>query len=301
MDFITISIKGKDNILEKDNYKLFDKPKGRGANDKNNKVRELMIYSIINNLIPEEWYTIEDWIILKTELYKYIHHNCFNQYKNLTCEIKAGRSYNYDFDFKFILNDDSIVYKHIEFKFGCNKVTGCPQFLSLSSNFNTDYSEYFYDNFVPEISKLYNTVNPEKKEYLKLVTTTNYSNHVWFDNLYKNEKEYIKQKKKLVDTSIDKYLNLNYKNFDLNKLTHKFKNTQKNKLYMCYCDKKFVYDYIDENELDIVKINTLKAGRNKLKHTLILGTRTNTTIHMLLRWRNHAGILNPAWQIKLVR
>ena len=62
----------------------------------------------------------------------------------------AGRKYNYDFK---IFNSD-LLYQN-EFKFNAKSITDIPQIKKLSSNFNTNYSEYFYDNYVGGISKLY--------------------------------------------------------------------------------------------------------------------------------------------------
>ena len=44
----------------------------------------------------------------------------------------------------------------------------------------------------------------------------------------------------------------------------------------------------------------LKSGNHGLFNTIIF-YNDYTEIHMLLRWRNHAGILNPAWQISIKR
>ena len=297
---IIISIKGKDTTLKKDDYSLFNKPKGRGNNDKNNKQRELIIYSIVNKILPEDWYKINEWQILKEEIFSYIEKYCFTYYDDVKCILKGGRSFNYDFDFEFIISDKKIV-KHIEFKYGCSRITGCPQFLSLSSNFNTNYSEYFYDKYIEDISKLYDIEKPDKNEYLKNIAQTNYHKLKWFNHIYENEKSKKKEKKKIVDHSIHEYLINNVKTIDIEKLNDKFYKTQNGKQYMCFKDGLFHKDIIENNEILSTGIKELKSGKNKLKNTIILKTNTNSTIHMLLRWRNHAGILNPAWQIKLVR
>jgi len=298
---IIISIKGKDTILNESDYSLFNKPKGRGNNDKNNKQRELIIYAIVNSIIPEEWYEINEWQVLKEALFAYIEKYCCSQYESIKCILKGGRSFNYDFDFEFTVSGEKIV-KHIEFKYGCSKVTGCPQFLSLSSNFNTNYSEYFYDSSIETISKLYNLDKPDKKIYLKNVKKTNYKKAgTWFNYIKENEKVKIKEKKKIVDKSIHEYLVNNVETIDIKKLNEKFYKTQNGKQYMCFENGLFHLDAIENDEIISTGIKEIKSGRNKLKNTIVLKTNTNSTIHMLLRWRNHAGVLNPAWQIKLVR
>jgi len=297
---IIISIKGKDTILNKDDYSLFNKPKGRGNNDKNNKQREIIIYALVNDIIPQGWYETNEWQELKEELFAYIGKYCYSEYDSIKCIFKGGRSFNYDFDFEFTVSGKKVV-KHIEFKYGCSKVTGCPQFLSLSSNFNTNYSEYFYDTCIQDISTLYEVDKPEKGEYLKNVTQTNYSKLDWFNTIYTNEKGKIKEKKKIVDKSINDYLVDNARRMNIEELNAKFYKTQNGKQYMCFKDGLFHVDAIDNEEIVATGIKELKSGRNKLKNTVVLKTNTNSTIHMLLRWRNHAGVLNPAWQIKMVR
>ena len=216
----------------------------------------------------------------------------------------AGRKYNYDFK---IFNID-LLYQN-EFKFNAKSITDIPQILSLSSNFNTNYSEYFYDNYVGGISKLYGNDMINKDDYLINVHQTQYHKHPWFHHIYKNENEKLNEKKELVDKSIHEYLQIlcieNKDSFNLHKITNKLKETQLNKHFMLYDThtNKFYYDKINENECIIKNIHSLKLNqKKKYYNTLILNTNNeNTKIHMLLRWRNHYGILNPAWQIKMFR
>lgn len=291
------------NNIDKDMVCLFKKCNGRSFNDSNNKMRENIIYSIINHEIPDEWYNESKWNELRIELYNYInkYHPGKGDYK---CVKMAGRKYNYDFK---IFNGE-LLYKN-EFKFNAKSITDIPQILSLSSNFNTNYSEYFYDNYVLEISQLYGVDILEKNDYLKNVHQTQYHKHVWFHHIYKNEKEKINEKKELVDKSIHEYLQLicieNKDSFNLQKITKKLKETQLNKHFMLYDTNtnKFYYDKINENECIIKDIHSLKLNqKKKYYNTMILNTNIEKTkLHMLLRWRNHYGILNPAWQIKIVR
>jgi len=299
-DTLNLQINGKDRILNKEDCLKFINSCGRNNNDHNNKVRELAIYCMVNNIIPNEWMNDQIWVNLNNGVHEFLN-SLVVEHQGYECIIKSGRNCNYDFDIKYKMNDDRSIIIKLEFKYGCQHVTGCPQFLSLSSDFDTNYSEYFYDNYVSQISELYSIDMPEKDEYLRCVKGTNYSKMEWFQNIYDNEKLHKKEKKNIVDESIHKFLQIYQKNINLNKLQKKFMHTQKGKIYMCYCDGNFVKDIIEEDELTLVKVDKLKAGKNRLNHTVILNTNNNTKIHMLLRWKNRAGILYPAWQIKLVR
>jgi hypothetical protein len=75
---------------------------------------------------------------------------------------------------------------------------------------------------------------------------------------------------------------------------------------MLYCpkEKKFYRDDITPEELTISEEHMgIQVGKNGNVHTLIFytGEDKTTSINLLLRWRNHAGILNPAWQISINR
>ena len=50
-----------------------------------------------------------------------------------------------------------------------------------------------------------------------------------------------------------------------------------------------------QNIIDLIK------NKDGLINTIVCSTKSDTKVNMLLRWRNHAGILNPAWQISLKR
>ena len=58
----------------------------------------------------------------------------------------------------------------------------------------------------------------------------------------------------------------------------------------------FYLDKINMNELKVISTNKIKND-----NTIVMNTETSTKIFLLLRWRNHKGILNPAWQISLKR
>ena len=63
-DTLNLQINGKDRILNKEDCLKFINSCGRNNNDHNNKVRELAIYCMVNNIIPNEWMNDQIWVNL---------------------------------------------------------------------------------------------------------------------------------------------------------------------------------------------------------------------------------------------
>ena len=292
--------------------------KQKSKNDENNKTRELLISAILNKQIPKIYYDKSRvWKSFQTNLTTFVTTQLFGTLYHagtvIKCITMAGRKYNYDFQIesenahsakklKIVLN--------VEFKFGATCIENCPQFIQIPANFETvspySYAEFFYDNYVETLSKLYNIPVISRDDYLKYIYQINYSKHQWFEHLYKYENLHKVEKKKIVDKSIHHYLKTYGPNINLTKLTKKFKSTQGEKQYMLYSPKtlSFYQDEILNSELTVNPSGnySFSSNRGGLIHTVILDTEHPTTkIHMLLRWKNHAGILNPAWQIALKR
>lgn len=271
-------------------------------NDANNKIRENIIYSIIKKQIPNEWYEKNiKWYNLKTkllEIFNLSFYNDDNNYDNIDIELKGGRKYNYDFELIFLKNNEIINKECIEFKYNSFRIDKYPQFLSVSANKfikGIDYAEYFYDNYISDISKLINTTIPDKSNYMKYIYNNDYNKLTFFSELKKKENLIIKEKKEIVSKSIKNYLT-NYLILDIEMINKFFQEKQLNKHYILYHNDKFYYDSIKKEELEIIGIETIKNN-----NCLILNTNSNTKIEMLLRWKNHIGILYPAWQISLSR
>jgi hypothetical protein len=291
----------------------------RDQNDANNKIRESLISAVINKQIPQEYYYSIIWKSFIDKLFHYLEqvfrcpHSGTYSY---SCKIMAGRNYNYDFSVTATNRSTRIEEtKKIEFKFNAKQISNCPQFFSVSSKANptVSYAEHFYNTCVPIITQMYELQNIDKTAYIKCVHQTNYNKHPWFETLYQTENsdpEKMKRKKELVDNSIHTFLLDRYLQTDVEqeiKMWNKrFQESQGGKIYMLYCakEKRFYIDEITEDELNIDLNNmTLGVGKSNNVHTLVFhtGEDRSTKIGFLLRWRNHAGILNPAWQISLTR
>jgi hypothetical protein len=272
----------------------------RKDNNKNNKIRENIIYNIIKNTIPNEWY-IENkkWLELKIKLFDIINLLSNNiKYDNIDIILKGGRNFNYDFELLYLSNFIIINKIYIEFKYNTYRIDKYPQFLSISANKfikGITYAEYFYDNYIMELSKLIDINIPCKIEYLKSIYNNDYTKLLFFTKLKEKEHLIIKEKKTIVSLSIKKYLN-DIVNLDIDSINKTFSEKQLNKNYILYYKDNFYYDKILNEELIITGIEKIKNN-----NTLILNTITNTKILMLLRWKNHIGILYPAWQISLIR
>ncbi len=286
VNIMMIEIKEEDINL----YWMVNKKKD---NDGKNRIREQIIYDILNNNINEDWYKNNKWNTIRTGLLRSLIETESDNYK---IELKGGRNYNYDFIIKY--NENEI--RKIEFKYNCSSIDKYPQFLSISSNnFIEDegYASYFYDNYLNKIGLLINISIPSKSDYLKYIHSNNYNNLLIFKEFKEQEKnsKFKEEKKKIVSESISKYLNTKIK-LNINEINKYFKEKEKNKYYLLYKNEKFNIDYIKDEELEVVEMKEIKNN-----NTLILTTKSCSYISMLLRWKNHLGVLYPAWQISLMR
>jgi len=259
-----------------DDILLFYSINKKKDNDNNNRIRENIIYRILNNSINEEWYIKDEkWNEIRMNLQRVIIETDY------IIELKGGRNCNYDFILKDNKNNDKY-----------------PQFLSINSgNFIKDdgYVLFFYDNYLVRIANLLNIKIPDKNEYIKYIYSNNYNSLSFFSYLKARENEIKNEKKKLVDESIYKYLKEKVI-LNIDEINKYFKEKEMNKYYLLYKNQKFRYDYIKEEELEVIEIKEIKN-----KNTLVLKTKSSSFIMMLLRWKNHLGILYPAWQISLIR
>lgn len=293
-------IKTKFNIdIYIDDIDIFNISTIKANNDTNNKKREIIIYLILNEDIPNDWYKKSyKWNNMKHELHKFLYNVNKMPYISIDIEYKAGRKYNYDYEILYHFEDESNKSIKLEFKNNCEKVMNYPQFLSVSAkNFikNKDYGEFFYDNYIEELSLLNNLTKPNKDDYLKYLYSSNYDKLQFFRQLKDNENIIQDKKKELVMNSISEYIKI--VDIDIDTLNKKFKDCQIDKIYMLYSKNKFYIDKIFEEELTITGVSKIIC-----KNTIVLDTKNpNTKIHMLLRWKNHLGILYPAWQISIKR
>ena len=76
-------------------------------NDKNNKIREHIIGSIINNQVPENYYILNKWSYMKEIIFNYLNKICDRPYIKVECIHKSGRNHHYDFLVIFYYNHET--------------------------------------------------------------------------------------------------------------------------------------------------------------------------------------------------
>lgn len=253
-------------------------------------------------------------------------------------ETKGGRKFNYDGIVKFYNNQSTTTItttpdtattasRKIEFKYGASNINGIPQFLSLQTKFgmfrNHDaapaptptYEVFWYQKYLdkyiacdPQLTCIESDTptpptpptptKPSLEDYLKFVPKTNYDVNPFFVHMKECEANFKKEKDKVVNDSISEYLSSFGQDLDINMFTQKIQESQKDKTYILWGkDMKCHIDSISQEEMSGICFKTIKNN-----NAIVLeSSLTKTMYSLLLRWRNHKGILNPAWQISLKR
>jgi len=154
-----------------DSFKISEKRK----NDENNKTREHIIGAIINNEVPDEYYSIREWIDMKNRVIEYLNKLNGKPYDSVKCEHKGGRANKSDFKITFRCEDVTEPTFKVELKYNASDVEDAPQFVSpcKPSKFMTNsYEEYFYDNYLPRLQAASGFQMPPRDDYLKQVHGT---------------------------------------------------------------------------------------------------------------------------------
>lgn len=278
----------------------------RSDNDKNNKIRESIIGSIINNVIPVNYYKFSNrWAKLKDEMNNYISKLCLknNIQKNTQkCSHKAGRKHNYDFS--LIINDNHPF--NIEFKFNAQNISETPQFVSPmkpSQYLESSYEEYYYDNYLILLAKEFNFLLPERNEYLHKIHSTSPKCMIEFQKKYyngctqsskytgiKEDIEFYNRAKELSEESIKTFITNNELKID--DLTEYLLKSQNNKTYMLYKNNKLHLEFINSDDYEIISYK-----KEPQLQRYLATTKTGIELKILLRWKNGNGIAYPAFQI----
>lgn len=275
----------------------------KADNDATNKIREKVLSVLCD--VPQEfilhpefgqrWCTVRDGF---TEALRVLAEQKGISYSSTQIKIKGGRGANYDAVVTYISTDK--IERKIEFKYGCKNIGGLPQFLSLQAKFGlfpVTYDTFFWEKYLDRYLACDSGITeakPARDDYLKKVTGT-VAKTPFFAQLKEREAIAQKEKNAVVNASITDYLNNYGKSLDLKKFCEKVKATQTDKTYLLWCEGNFYLDEIAEVEMTKMSFRGIKNG-NVLE--VVSG---NTVYGMLLRWRNHKGILNPAWQISMAR
>lgn len=291
--------------MNKSDITSFFTKSSRGDNDAANKTRENVLASLLT--VPadyladptygSQWRTVrDDWIrVLK----KFTP----DPATEATTKPMGGRKYNYDIDLsvKTNANTNANTNTHkLEFKYGGTKITELPQFLSLQAKvplFPVTFPQFYYENYIDQYLATDTGITepkPELAQYLEMVTKVNYDVSPFFTQLKERENVNKAQKDKIVNDGITDYLNTYGSKIDATAFTEKVRETQRDKVYMLWSDGKFNVDQLNTENLNF-EFYQIRNGN------LLEVKSDNLICSMLLRWRNHKGILNPAWQISLKR
>jgi hypothetical protein len=264
-------------------------------NDKNNKLRENIIGSIINNKVPDYYYENSiKWKNMRDEIHEYIlklaENNEIISIENVSCSHKGGRGNHYD----FIIILNKINKFKVELKFNCSNISDAPQFVSPmkpSQYLSNSYEDYYYDNYLTKLSELYNLEIPDKITYLKEIHSNEPKCMMAYKEKYKNEEKFYIDANKFSKESIYNFIQMSELN--IKKLSEYLLLSQSDKFYMMYTDdEKFKFQKINPNNYKIV--NYIKNPKLSRYEAI---TETGIKLKILLRWKNGNGIAFPAFQI----
>jgi hypothetical protein len=277
----------------------------KSNNDNSNKMRELLLERIFTH-VPESHFEDETygekWKTVRSEWKAFIE-TAHPEHDTFEVHRKAGRGYNYDFDVVYKRDDDPD-YRFtlpVEFKFNTPNLYKLPQILSLGCLPNVfllvSYQEYYYDNYLQEYVALDPEITPipERSVYLSCVKGSNYNCNPFFQVLKERESFEQKKKAEVVDRSIQTYLERFGPEIRVPDVMKKIHESQANKLFAMWHRGKFTSDSLT------LSLETVAATvfHGNTKNTIRLRMPDNREFHMLLRWKNHKGVLLPAWQISI--
>jgi hypothetical protein len=273
---------------------------GRENNDSANKSRERILASLYNSVDV----VLQD---LRVKWRTFLQSLCASPYADVSVKIKGGRGANYDFEITFLSsNNTAVQVTRAEFKHNATAIDTLPEYFSPAADkpyLPRSYAEVFYDEYVDRICDVYSGLSdhkPDRTTYVRFVYNNKYDRHSFFRTLYDMEtngtRDQYKQKQVIVRESIQRYLEKYAKDLDVTRLTEDIRDRQRGKVFVLWTLREFVTDTLSEDELEITHVERIKNG-----NTIVAVSKAGTKHNMLLRWKNHLGILYPAWQISLTR
>ena len=276
---------------------LFYTTEDRSANDANNKIRENFLATVLDTDHPDTHFNT-----IKTKWQQFL-----SSLADGSPQLRqtAGRGNHHDF-VAYYPSPTHPVTIPIEFKHNAKSIREIPQFLSLPTKkavfMPVEYAGYFYDAYLPKFVDADPVLSahqiPDRQTYLRKVFSCNYEGHPFFRMAKSRDTPEGNKavKDQIVNASITDYLTAFGPNTDKEKLTILFQNTQDGKVYALWdpATETFYKDSLTPTDLTITSVGDIKNG-----NTLIAKSATKE-FHMLLRWKNHKGVLYPAWQIKCI-
>ena len=282
---------------------LFYKVGKKCDNDCNNKCREEILEHILT--VPEEYVNDaqygEKWREVQNGWQYVLKGLCSDLFDTINILKMAGRGNNYDYCVNYYNNEQLVNKRCIEFKYNSSSLEKIPQFLQLYENcgfIKKSYAEFYYEEYLlSHIEYISDLEILDKELYLKLIKGTKYNCNPFFSilkdvELDKTSKSAIN---KVVNNSIRDYLTKYAKEIDLELLQKRLSDSQKEKVFVMWKSGKFTTDKISIG-------NILEYKEIKNNNTIVVDDiEQKQEYHLLLRWKNHKGVLNPAWQISLCK
>lgn len=232
---------------------------------------------------------------------------------------RAGRNYNYDLELEYECTDGSRSILCLEIKQGkaLRRIEDTPQVLSLAekdgdftptSDTPVSYAAFFYDTFLERFNAAldvpFTGELPSREDYLKWVYGSQYSKHPWF--VYAKDKSPRGSRAtSIVAESIGAYLDRYVGDFKPRDIIERLRRTQLHKVFILkdtttgeWRKDRFTDDVFDLGGTDPVV--TLAKGTHGHSHTIVISL-PHSTIRALLRWKNHNGVMYPAYQVRVIR
>lgn len=292
---------------------------GRAANDANNSIREQALTLLLSPNTSQYLNDSEfggEWRDLSEKWMKAIEtvaiRNSIPNVHTRRIMRTGGRRFNNDWTLTFSFLDGRGLPQErkvpLELKFGGTRISMLPEIFSPAADkpFHDDqpYAEYFWEQYLPKIREVYPeclVYPPYLEAYRATVYQNNYDRHPFYRALYQVEStgtvEQKQAKAALVQESIQNWLYRVKDKTNLAAITSEFRRSQTNKEFLIYDGTQFHHDSISQDELTATEVLGVRNG-NIL---MIQSADPNTRYDMLLRWKNHLGILYPAWQISMKR
>jgi hypothetical protein len=165
------------------------------------------------------------------------------------------------------------------------------------------YEEYYYDNYIKNLSKEYGLILPCRKEYIKKIHSNSPLCVIEYQKKYykgceksskytavKEDIDFYEESKKKSKDSIISFINLYSINIKM--LSEYLLETQKNKYYMFYKNNNIYLETVNQDNYIITSY--IKEPE---KQRYLATTKSGNILKILLRWKNGNGIAFPAFQI----
>lgn len=299
------------------NVEVFtEKTSNKNKNDERNKTREKIIEALFSNNSEDQSLYLDQssnrdfWQSIKTKFESaiagYIKESSGLQDFKLSHLVrKGGRNHNYDFFAPGVISGEESGIK-IEFKKG-STIFDQPEFLSLWAKNGTlvnssfgDYPTYFYDNYIDELVQIVGEKAPSKSLYLQDIFNTNYVH--FFGSAKSVYEEKRKQFLALQYRSIDSFLCFirdSHEAIDFDQIQNRL--TEQLEKYFVSWDASsmdFKVEQFHVKDVTLDRTAKFSGGKNGL-NTISLKNQAGNDVNALLRWKNHACVVGPAWQISL--